>query len=313
MSIFIPGAKAGGGGGGGSLSEEVLITPVEQPSHGFDSSDIGSPVYFDGSIWILAIADAPETVHAAVIRSIIDADNFVIQQGGRLEGISATIIDGGGPLTPGNFYRLSADNAGLVTDELVTSGMINAPVYLALDTADALILPYRADLNNIVSGVLDASRITIDCSNFANIVGIDAQTAFDSIDDQLGAGGGDLGTIQDWGDTEIPLGTIGGGQSNIDLDGGHVISATLTGNHTINFTSTAGHANTTWEALIDVGCAKSHKRAKSHKCAGVNTLSFEFDSTPITEPDGYDISGGGMYWFRFRKLGSLVVFSERKV
>lgn len=295
MSIFIPGSKAGG-----ASTEEVLLTPVEQTTHGFTSSDLGRPVYFDGVDWNLAQADNEDTLQVGVIQEVRDSNNFVVQQGGRIEGVDPNIIDGGGPLVPGNYYRLSEVTAGNITDDAVPVDIINAPVYFALETNIALILPYRADVGapdvggatslDELSDVNVPSPADEQLLTFNNASGkwiaVDASS------------GGNLGVIQDWGDTEIALGSVGGGQSDVDLDGGHLITATMTAAQTFNFTSTANHTNTTWEMVLKTG--------------GFDP-TFQFGGVAITLPEVNDFTVDATYLVSFRKVGSEVYLSERRM
>ena len=112
-----------------------------------------------------------------------------------------------------------------------------------------------------------------------------------------GDGGWDNGsTITDWGDTAQTI--SGAGSTTYDLDNGHFFEGSISGNKTVTFESTANHLNTSWDVILET--------------MG-NTVTWQFTGATVNLPDGYDISANATYWFTFRKVGTEVYVSERKM
>ena len=113
-----------------------------------------------------------------------------------------------------------------------------------------------------------------------------------------GGGGGwdDGSTITDWGDTGQTI--TGSGAQTLDLDNGHFASGTLTASKTITFESTAAHGNTSWDVIL---------------ASGGFTPTWAFTGATVHLPDGYTVSADATYWFTFRKVGTDVYVSERKM
>jgi hypothetical protein len=114
-------------GSGGSV---LLIT---QASHGFVSADVGRPLYLNGSTYTLAQADTEAKAEvSALINRIIDANSFEVCLGGEVSSVGANLIVGGGALTPGEMYFLSASDAGKIsTTPPSVVGQISKPVGIA--------------------------------------------------------------------------------------------------------------------------------------------------------------------------------------
>ena len=114
-------------GAGGS------ILTINQASHGFTSADVGRPLYLNGSVYALAKADAEATAEVAgLISRIIDANNFEVCLSGEVSSVGANLIVGGGALTPGEMYFLSASDAGKIsTTPPSVVGQISKPVGIA--------------------------------------------------------------------------------------------------------------------------------------------------------------------------------------
>jgi hypothetical protein len=114
-------------GSGGSV---LLIT---QASHGFTSADVGRPLYLNGSTYALAQADTETKAEVAgLINRVIDANSFEVCLGGEVSSVGANLIVGGGALTPGEMYFLSASDAGKIsTTPPSVVGQISKPVGIA--------------------------------------------------------------------------------------------------------------------------------------------------------------------------------------
>lgn len=106
------------------------------------------------------------------------------------------------------------------------------------------------------------------------------------------------GTIVDWGENGQVI-AVSGNQT-FNLNGGHFFytTAAITADKIINFQSAANHAYTMWFALIDIGGF---------------TPTWQFDGSPISQAEGYNISGKNLVMFTFVKSNLVVVVSERAV
>lgn len=118
-------------------------TEWSQATHGFTASDIGKPVYLSGSTWVLAVANDVAKTHGGVIREIVDTNTLKIQHTGYLEGISAT-LDEGGSMSAGSTYYLSPTNTGQITATApaVEGDYIDA-VFYALSSSTAFALSWN--------------------------------------------------------------------------------------------------------------------------------------------------------------------------
>ncbi len=114
-------------GSGGSI---VMVT---QSSHGFVAADVGRPLYLNGSTYALAQADTEVKAEVAgLVNRVIDANTFEVCLGGEVSSVGANLIVGGGALTPGEVYYLSASDAGkLTTSAPSVVGQISKPVGIA--------------------------------------------------------------------------------------------------------------------------------------------------------------------------------------
>ena len=114
-------------GSGGSI---VLIT---QAAHGFTSADIGRPLYLNGSTYAFAQADVEVKAEvSALLSRVIDANSFEVCLGGEVSSVGANLIVGGGVLTPGEMYFLSASQAGKISSTPPSVvGQISKPIGIA--------------------------------------------------------------------------------------------------------------------------------------------------------------------------------------
>jgi hypothetical protein len=105
---------------------------VNQVAHGFTS---GQAVYYTGSAWALAKADAAATLAIGVV-SYVDVNNFYVYQSGILTGLTG--------LTAGQYYFVSTTSAGtLTTTEPIANLTYSNPILFALTTTTAIVCPYR--------------------------------------------------------------------------------------------------------------------------------------------------------------------------
>ena len=122
----VRGRKVSGGGSG-----ETIAISVSQVAHGLSVQDA---VYFNGTNWIKAQADAGATIGTAVVQTVTDTDNFILVTSGKITGLSG--------LTSGEWYFVSDATAGLLT---TTESAINSnPILFATSTTEAIVMPLRA-------------------------------------------------------------------------------------------------------------------------------------------------------------------------
>lgn len=112
-----------GAGGGGSA--DAVTRDIAQTGHGFA---VGEVIYFDGSNWDEAKADADATSESiGMVSAVADANNFTVTFSGYVSGLSG--------LTSGATYYLSDATAGLATTtEPTTCSHVSKPVGVALST-----------------------------------------------------------------------------------------------------------------------------------------------------------------------------------
>ena len=118
---------------GPSASGLDISFPVVQVNHGFS---VGHAIYFDGNIWKLAKADSPFTLGLVLVKTIIDANNFI--------GVQAGIITGLNGLVPGDYYFVSDINAGALTNvEPSDPFSYSNPLLQALTSSTGIVVPFR--------------------------------------------------------------------------------------------------------------------------------------------------------------------------
>jgi hypothetical protein len=135
--------RAGVGGGGGGAGGGGIITV---PNSGMDLiPPIGTPMYFDGetSKWKLATAGDIYKVHTCVFASEEDGESTLVITGEVID-INPAVNDNTA-LLPGHYYYLRGEGyTGKVTKDKPESPTILAPVWQALTSTTAFVLPYRA-------------------------------------------------------------------------------------------------------------------------------------------------------------------------
>lgn len=114
----------------GSGSGTSFTVAVSQASHGFS---VGNLVYLNGSTYTKAIATSAAAAEVVgIVSAVANTNNFTLQFGGRVTGLSG--------LTAGTVYFLSPSSAGDATStEPSTAGQVSKPVYLADSTTTAIL------------------------------------------------------------------------------------------------------------------------------------------------------------------------------
>ena len=133
--------EAVGGGGGASFE-------LNQTAHGFS---LLNPVYTNGTIWALAKADSANTLATHVVIEIIDVDNVILAQSGRVEAP----LHG---LTIGDYHFTSEASAGALTN--TEPSTFSNPIMLVDTPNTVIILPFRpsyVDSANISEQSIDLS------------------------------------------------------------------------------------------------------------------------------------------------------------
>lgn len=131
VTVTIP-----GGGGGATLTYDV-----NQTTHGFSVNDW---VYHNGTQYALADASAASTAEVVgIVSAVADANNFTVQFGGRITGLTG--------LTAGEAHFLSETAGAITATEPTTIGAISKPVLVADSTTSGFIFNMRG--SEISSGL----------------------------------------------------------------------------------------------------------------------------------------------------------------
>ena len=116
----------------GVFNADAVVLLVTQALHGFST---GQAVYFTGSVWAKAKADAGNTLGVGVV-VVIDANNFSLYLSGFIVGLSG--------LTAGQYYFVSDATAGLLTStEPTTQFHFSNPLLFALSSITGIVFPFR--------------------------------------------------------------------------------------------------------------------------------------------------------------------------
>jgi hypothetical protein len=125
------------------LSDGPFSVKVTQASHGFTT---GQPLYFNGTIWVLAEANNAGTLGIG-LAIVIDPNTFTLQYAGNISGLSG--------LTAGNYYFVSDSTAGTLSiNPPVALTSFSNPILFTLTTTSGIVLPFRP------SQVLSAASYT---------------------------------------------------------------------------------------------------------------------------------------------------------
>jgi hypothetical protein len=121
--------KAVNGGGGSGETTTVSIS-VSQANHNFSIFDA---IYFDGTIWQLAISNSLLTVGTNVVSSIKDDNTFIRVLTGSITGLT---------VSPGETYYVSDTTPGLLT--VTESNIYSNPLFIATSSVGGDVFPDRS-------------------------------------------------------------------------------------------------------------------------------------------------------------------------
>ena len=142
----------GGGGSGGGSGASKEITQA-------NSFAVGDVVYFTGSTYAKAQANAANTAEAIGVVSKASASKFTLTELGYITGLSG--------LTPGEVYFLSDSVAGgLTVNEPTTIGSISKPMLIADSATSAYVLNYRGV---VVGGANARTQISLPNNATTNV------------------------------------------------------------------------------------------------------------------------------------------------
>ena len=142
----------GGGGSGGGSGASKEITQA-------NSFAVGDVVYYTGSTYAKAQANAANTAEAIGVVSKASASKFTLTELGYITGLSG--------LTPGEVYFLSDSVAGgLTVNEPTTIGSISKPMLIADSATSAYVLNYRGV---VVGGANARTQISLPNNATTNV------------------------------------------------------------------------------------------------------------------------------------------------
>lgn len=149
---------------------------VTKNSHGWTSSDLGRPLYLNGSVWTLAQANTSAAAEiAGFIYAIIDVDTVRVALGGQIPTVGANLLEGGGNLVAGEAYFLSPTTAGKITaTEPTTIGHISKPIGVATSTTSIVLYNFRG---SVVGGANARTQITLSNNTTADVLDVAAYDA----------------------------------------------------------------------------------------------------------------------------------------
>jgi hypothetical protein len=228
---------------------------VNQVAHGFAVGDV---LRLSGATYVKAQADSVANAEVVgVVSATSGSDDFTIQVGGRLEGLST--------LTAGEDYYLDPATAGAVTTTKPTAiGDIIKPIYIADTTTSAVLTPYV--------GVEITADSTIAAASQAD------QEAGTSTTVYTNPG------VQQYHPSAAKAWVVFDGTTGSILDSYNVTSVTRnsTGDYTINFTVNFSSAN-----YVTLGTAQKNATNDSLFVAVKRTVAPTSSAvTIITIDDG---------------------------
>jgi hypothetical protein len=100
---------------------------VTQASHGFT---VGQAVYFNGTSWVLAQADAESTAGNGLVSEVVNGNIFNMTTTGYITGLSG--------ITAGTTYYVSDSTPGALA---TSAGAVSRPILFALTTSTGIVLP----------------------------------------------------------------------------------------------------------------------------------------------------------------------------
>ena len=143
----------GPAGAAGSTGGQVSVTQS-------NSFSAGQAIYFNGTIWVLAQANAAGTLGVALVSSSgLSGSAFIAVFMGQVTGLSG--------LTSGQYYFVSDATPGaLTTTEPTNTSSYSNPIVLALSTTMGFVLPFRP--NSIVK---QQTRVVAKTANYNAVAG----------------------------------------------------------------------------------------------------------------------------------------------
>lgn len=133
-SFYVKESGTGNTGWKAVLTSSPTSLLVSQAGNGFT---LGEAVYFNGTNWVAAKADAVGTLGIALV-SVVGDPNFTVMFAGKLTGMP------GGTFTAGAYYFVSDSVAGALTaTEPVTAGHFSNPILFALSDTSGEVIESR--------------------------------------------------------------------------------------------------------------------------------------------------------------------------
>lgn len=169
IDVTFTGGGAGSGGGGSGSSSGAVTNTVNATN----TFSVGQPVYYDGSEYQLAKADAVNTLGMWIVTQATSSQ-FSVAQSGLVTGLTG--------LTPGHMYYVSHITAGALTDVEPSTAFSN-PILLAVSPTSGWVMPYRGrssalDIKNLE---ITSEKLHLDTVNSGSSGGA-AWGAIDCID-----------------------------------------------------------------------------------------------------------------------------------
>lgn len=151
-----------------AASGNSLTQSIAQASHGFSVGDV---VYYTGSVWAKAKADATNTSEAeGIVSAVADSNNFTLHMAGWITTLTS--------LTAGQLYYLSGATGGAYTaTEPTTVGYVSKPLFFAVSTTVAIyvnmrgkVIPSPAVVDQASGSVTMTAGTTYICDNGASLI-----------------------------------------------------------------------------------------------------------------------------------------------
>lgn len=134
---------------GSTIALSFTIT-ITQPNHGFNVGDV---VYFNGVIYVLAMADTVGDAEViGIVTGVINTNTFQLTFGGLITALTG--------LTPGGVYFLSDVTPGLLTlTPPSTIGHIEKPLLIAVSSTNGYFYNWRGKVIPAPGGFSSWTRI----------------------------------------------------------------------------------------------------------------------------------------------------------
>ncbi|MCH8303731.1 MAG: tail fiber protein [Candidatus Marinimicrobia bacterium] len=175
---------------------EGITRRIHQPAH---ELSVGNAIYYNAAEkkYKLAQSDLETTTGLFLVGEVRDLDNFTLVQAGYFDGLMG--------LEPGEYYYVSAENAGELVINEPTSGISN-PILFADSETSGYVLPYRPSeisqgllkkyIDNLLVGSVTAFAMKnppdgwLECDGSA-ISRLDYKKLFERIGTSIGSGNGE--------------------------------------------------------------------------------------------------------------------------